>query len=257
MARAAVRGSTELREVAYAFNEMAHDLEQAETLRRNLVADVAHELRTPLSVLRANLQALVDGIYPLERSEIDKLLDQTELLNRLVDELRELSLAEARQLPLQQTAFDLNELMSLIVETFQPTVQKRGLSLDLRLPSEIIRFTGDRGRIQQVLNNLIQNAITHTPPGGKVHLTLSQDQGHIHLMVQDTGEGIPARHLPHVFDRFYRVDYSRSRETGGTGLGLAIAKAIIELHDGEIQVMSDGLLGSGSTFTISLPRSER
>ncbi len=256
-ARAVVKGSVELREVAHAFNEMAQDLEQAETLRRNLVADVAHELRTPLTVLQANLQALLDGIYPLEKDEIEKLLDQTELLNRLVNELRELSQAEARQLPLQQTRVDLNDLIAQVVETFQSTARKQGIDIRLNLPAEPVTLKGDRGRLQQVLNNLIQNAITHTPASGTITIRLSQDEEDIQITVQDSGDGIPAEHLAHVFDRFYRVDRSRSRETGGTGLGLAIAKAIVELHGGSIGVSSEGQPGRGATFTIQLPTTAR
>ncbi len=253
-ARAVVKGSTELREVAHAFNEMAHDLAQAETLRRNLVADVAHELRTPLSVLQANLQALVDGVYPLEKHEVEKLLHQTELLNRLVNELRELSQAEAHQLPLQRETVDLNALVEAAVETFHSTATNRGVRLESQIPTETLTVYGDQGRLQQVLNNLIQNAITHTPSGGFIRVMLSRDAQRLMITVQDSGEGIPAAHLPHVFDRFYRVDRSRSRETGGTGLGLAIARAIVELHDGEISVESAGQPGRGATFTISLPR---
>lgn len=252
-ARAIVKGSSELREVAHAINEMAHDLEQSETLRRNLVADVAHELRTPLTVLQANLQALLDGIYPLERDEIEKLLNQTELLNRLVNELRELSQAEAHQLQLQQGMIDLNEMVAQVVETFQSTGKKQGIHIGVQMPAEPIMFEGDRGRLQQVLNNLIQNAIIHTPPSGTVNIRLNRDDQHIHIVVQDTGDGIPAAHLAHVFDRFYRVDRSRSRETGGTGLGLAIAKAIVELHGGKITVSSNGLPGQGATFAILFP----
>jgi signal transduction histidine kinase len=253
-ARALVKGSSELREVAHAINEMAHDLEQSETLRRNLVADVAHELRTPLAVLQANLQALLDGIYPLELDEIEKLLTQTELLNRLVNELRDLSQAEAHQLPLQQGVIDLNEMIEQVVEIFQSTGKKQGIHIGVQMPAEPITFEGDRGRLQQVLNNLIQNAITHTSSLGVVSIKLNRDDKHICIAVQDTGDGIPAAHLAHVFDRFYRVDRSRSRETGGTGLGLAIAKAIVEMHGGEITVSSNGLPGQGATFTILFPQ---
>lgn len=253
-ARAIVKGSSELREVAHAFNEMAHDLEQAETLRRNLVADVAHELRTPLTVLQANLQALLDDIYPLEKAEIEKLLDQTALLNRLVDELRELSQAEARQLRLQLTTVDMHDLIAQVVETFQSTAKTQGIDIRAHLPGEDMLLQGDRGRLQQVLNNLIQNAITHTPAPGTISIRLSRHEYGIQIAVQDSGDGIPAEHLAHVFDRFYRVDRSRSRETGGTGLGLAIARAIVELHGGKISVESAGQPGSGATFTILLPK---
>jgi two-component system, OmpR family, sensor kinase len=252
-ARAEVKGSSELREVGQAFNEMAHDLEQAETLRRNLVEDVAHELRTPLAVLQANLQALLDGVYPLEQAEIEKLMDQTELLHRLVNDLRELSQAEAHQLPLHTTTVALNELIAQTVENFQSTAKKQEVHIEVNMPAEAITMTGDRGRLQQVLNNLIQNALTHTPIKGLIRINLHQDAKQIYITIKDTGEGIPTDHLAYVFDRFYRVDRSRSRETGGTGLGLPIAKAIAELHGGSIHVASDGQPGRGSTFTLAFP----
>jgi signal transduction histidine kinase len=249
--RAEVKGSIEIREVAHAFNEMAHDLDQAETLRRNLVADVAHELRTPLAVLQANLQALIDGVYPLESAEIVRLLAQTELLTRLVEELRLLSQAEAHQLPLHRTPVDLNLLAFDIATTFESTTKQQGIALDVQQTAEPLVVEGDAGRLRQVLNNLVQNAITHTPDGGSVLLTLKREGQHALISVTDTGMGIAAEHLPYVFDRFYRVDRSRSRETGGTGLGLAIAKAIIDLHGGTISAASDE--GRGTTFTIRLP----
>lgn len=255
-ARAQVKGSIEMREVAQAFNEMAYDLDHAETLRRNLVADVAHELRTPLAVLQANLQALLDDVYPLEKPEIEKLMAQTELLTRLVTELRELSQAEAHQLPLQQRTVDLNQLLLSVVDTFQSTIRQLGITLEVEEASEPISIQADFGRLQQVLNNLVQNAIRHTPSGGKVKLSLSAESQQVSIRIQDTGEGIAPEHLPHVFDRFYRADRSRSRETGGTGLGLAIAKAIVELHKGTISVASPGTAGQGTTFTIQLPRGE-
>ncbi|MCU0514039.1 MAG: ATP-binding protein [Anaerolineae bacterium] len=252
-AQAAVKGSRELRAVAESINAMAHDLEQAETLRRNLVADVAHELRTPLAVLQANLQALLDGVYPLEQGEIEKLMAQTELLNRLINDLRELSQAEAHQLLLHRTPVILNELIPQTVAAFQSTAKKRDIHIDVQMPGEIITIQADKGRLQQVLHNLLQNAITHTPAQQTIRIQLFREARQIAIAVQDTGDGIPAAHLAHVFDRFYRVDRSRSRETGGTGLGLAIAKAIVELHGGTIHVLSDGQPGHGTTFTLRLP----
>lgn len=251
-ARAEVKGSDELREVAKAFNDMVHDLDQAEILRRNLVADVAHELRTPLTVLQANLQALADGIYPLSTDEIEKLLHQTELLNRLVGELRELSLAEAHQLPLKRHIIDLSELLQRIADTFQTAATQQAVELIVDTPPIIMVWVDD-GRIRQVINNLMDNALKHTPAQGEIRLTLTEELGNVLIQVKDTGSGISPEHLPYVFERFYRADKSRSRETGGTGLGLAIAKAIIELHNGQITVESTGIAGEGTTFTLRFP----
>lgn len=250
-ARAEVKGSDEMRAVARAFNDMAHDLEQAETVRRNLVADVAHELRTPLTVLQANLQALSDGVYALTKDEVERLLHQTQLLTHLVDELRELSLAEARQLRLQVQPTDLAELVAHTAGIFQPTADQQGVTLVVDAPQAVV-IDADGGRLQQVMNNLMHNALRHTPAGGCITLAAHLDATGAHLTVSDTGSGIAPEHLPHIFDRFYRADRSRSRETGGTGLGLAIAKAIVELHGGSISAQSSGVAGEGATFHIRL-----
>lgn len=251
-ARAEVKGSDELRAVAQAFNDMAHDLDQAETVRRNLVADVAHELRTPLTVLQANLQALADEVYPLTKEEIERLLQQTQLLTHLVGELRELSLAEARQLALQRHPVDVSNLLERTVDSFESAAAQNGVTLVLDTPQSVV-IQADSERLQQVLNNLVHNALTYTPSGGRITLGATLQAGKIEITVRDTGTGIAPEHLPRIFDRFYRADKSRSRETGGTGLGLAIAKAIIELHGGQIHAESTGIAGEGATFSIRLP----
>lgn len=252
-ARAEVRGSTELRDVAQAFNQMAADLEQAETLRRNLVADVAHELRTPITVLQGNLQALMDGVYPLEKDEIARLMQQTDILTRLVNDLRELTQAEAHQLRVVTTEVDLAALVRRTADAFQVAAHERGIRLIAQVPLQTVHIQAEARRIQQVLNNLIQNALTHTPDKGEVRITLTSERDAALLTVADTGGGIAAEHLPHIFDRFYRADRSRSRDTGGSGLGLAIAKAFVELHGGSITVESAGVPGQGTTFTVRLP----
>jgi signal transduction histidine kinase len=251
--RAKVTGSKEMRSVAQAFNDMAADLEKAETLRRNLLADVAHELRTPLSVLQGNLHALADGIYPLEKSEVARLLQQTELLARLVNDLRELAQAEAHQLTLNRTEIDLQSLVQSTVASFKATADQRGVALKVDLPQTPILMQGEAGRIRQVLNNLLQNALTHTPDGGNIRVHLRAEPPYVVIEVADTGSGIAPEQLPHIFDRFYRTDRSRSRDSGGSGLGLAIAKAFVELHGGTITAASAGEVGKGSTFTIKLP----
>lgn len=255
-ARAQVRGSTELRAVAQAFNQMATDLEQAETLRRNLVADVAHELRTPITVLQGNLQALLDGVYPLEKDEIARLMQQTEMLTRLVNDLRELTQAEAHQLRIVKAEVDLTALVANTTDAFRVAANERGVRLVAQVPEQAIYIQAEAGRIQQVLTNLIQNALTHTPAGGEVRISLTSERDAL-LTVADTGAGIAAEHLPHIFDRFYRTDRSRSRDTGGSGLGLAIAKAFVELHGGTISVESAGVPGQGSRFIVRLPCREQ
>ena len=249
--RVDIRGSQEVKEVAWAFNEMATDLEQAEILRQNLLADVAHELRTPLSVIQGNLQAILDDVFELDKTEIAQLYNQTRQLSRLVDDLHELTQAEAGQLHLEMTYLDLADLLADVTGIYAPIADAAGIELQTRSPEGLPSIRGDRARLTQCLQNLLTNALHFTPPGGKVNVTLEGNSYHVTLRVADSGAGIMPEHLPYIFDRFYRADPARSRETGGTGLGLAITRAIIEAHQGEIEAHSDGL-GMGSTFTIRL-----
>jgi signal transduction histidine kinase len=247
------KGSDELRAVARSFNEMAATLEQAEQLRRNLLADVAHELRTPLSILQGNLRAILDEVYPLDQTEMARLYEHTRFLSRLVNDLHELAQAEARQLPLHRQDTNLAQLVKTTAESFRPGADEKGVTLDVVLPDDAPLLQVDPARLTQVLQNLLANALRHTPAGGKITLQLEANPETIHLAVADTGEGIPAEYLPHIFDRFYRTDPARSRDRGGAGLGLAIARAIIEAHDGRITAKSSGIPGQGTIFTIQLP----
>jgi signal transduction histidine kinase len=250
--RVEVRGSQEIQEVAQAFNEMAADLQQAEILRQNLLADVAHELRTPITVIQGNLQAILDDVYELDKAEIAQLYDQTRQLTHLVDDLRELAQAEARQLPLEMIPVDLSVLASDVAAIYESIAEVQQIQLQTRISKGLPLIQGDRARLMQCLQNLLNNAFRHTPAGGVVTLSVQQQEKILEVSVQDSGSGIAPEHLPHVFDRFYRVDPARARETGGTGLGLAITRAIIQNHGGTISAVSAGE-GQGSTFTISLP----
>ncbi len=253
--RVEVRGSDEIRVVAQAFNEMAAALEKAETLRSNMLADVAHELRTPLSVIQGSLRAILDDVYELDKTEIARLYDQTRHLSRLVDDLRELAQAEANQLPLNVTTVDLATLIEETAGIYAPIIEAEGLALLLQL-EQVPTVQGDRARLAQCLQNLLNNSIHHTPRGGEITVELNheieQETEQVQLRVRDTGQGIAPEHLPHILDRFYRVDRARRRDTGGTGLGLAIVHAIVEAHGGKVTAASKGL-GQGSTFTIQLP----
>lgn len=250
--RVEISGSQEIQEVAYAFNEMATALEQAEKLRQNLLADIAHELRTPLSVIQGNLQAILDDVYELDKAEIARLYDQTRQLSRLVDDLRELAQAEAHQLPIQRVTVDLAALISQVSQTYAPIAETSGIRFRTKMIHQPSPILGDRDRLIQCLGNLLTNAIRNTPKGGSITMTLEMAQGSLMLSIEDSGAGIASEHLPHIFDRFYRTDPARARTSGGTGLGLAITRAIIEAHDGEIEAHSPGL-GQGSTFVIRLP----
>lgn len=249
--RVEVHGSQEIQEVARAFNDMAADLQQAETLRQNLLADVAHELRTPITVIQGNLQAILDDVYELDKAEIAHLYDQTRQLTHLVDDLRELAQAEAQQLPLNLISVDLAELVVEVAAIYEPIADSSRIELQTQISEGLPPIQGDRTRLMQCLQNLLNNAIRYTSEGDTVTLSLWANADCAHLQITDTGTGISPEHLPFVFDRFYRADPARTRETGGTGLGLAITRAIIENHGGEILVESEGE-GKGSAFTVRL-----
>lgn len=253
--RVPVQGSTEMREVAKSFNKMAADLQSGENLRRNLLADVAHELRTPLTVLQGNLQAILEDVYPLDKSEMARLHDQTRHLHRLVNDLHELAQAEAHQLPLQKQMLDPRDLARQAVELFAPVAEEKGIDLGLTADTGIIAVQGDRARLMQVLQNLLHNALRHTPAEGEIEVAVTAQTGGVEIAVRDTGEGITPDDLPHIFERFYRSGMARDRESGGTGLGLAIVRALVEAHDGRVSVFSEGR-GSGSRFVVWLPAAE-
>lgn len=248
-------GSQEIYEVATAFNDMADALQKSEQLRNNLIADVAHELRTPLTVMSSNLRALIDDIYPLTKTEILHLYDQTRHLSRLVNDLHELSLADAHELPFEKTPVELSDLIHHIADIFTPIAEAEAIQVSVIADEKSLCVFGDRGRLEQVIQNLLVNALRHTPAEGKITFILSKNHQNemAQISVSDTGVGIDADHLPHVFERFYRADKSRQRESGGTGLGLAIGKAIIEAHGGRMTVTSQTTPPSGTTFTIQLP----
>lgn len=249
--RVRFQGKGEVGTLAQAFNSMAADLERAEQLRRNLVADVAHELRTPLSNIQGYLEAIRDRVMKPNAATIRSLSEETVLLSRLVNELQELSLAEAGELKLVYQAEDITELIKQAVTPWQPKIATKELSLSLDLPDNLPLVSIDRQRVNQVLHNLLENAVAHTPKGGTINVAALTQGDWVEVSVSDTGEGIPAEDLPYIFERFYRVDKSRSRATGGSGLGLTIAKRLVEAHGGKIAVQSE--LGKGSRFSFTLP----
>jgi signal transduction histidine kinase len=269
----------EINELSLAFNGMADALVQADEQRRQLTADVAHELRTPLSIIKGRLEGIQDGVYQPDGEQIDGLLNEVALLERLIDDLRLLALAEAGQLPLYPETIAPQELLEQVRRSFEPQASERTVRLCLDIPEQLPELHADPQRIAQVLGNLVGNALRYTPPGGTITLraepvkTLEQRTEHKELpspqavlssqfsvlspqssvlfSVSDTGKGIPAEDLPHIFDRFYRADRSRTRSSGGAGLGLAIARRIIEAHGGNIKAAST--VGQGTTISFSLP----
>jgi signal transduction histidine kinase len=249
--RVEVREKGEIGELARAFNSMATNLEQAEQLRRNLVADVAHELRTPLSNIQGYLEAIRDRVMKPDTAAISTLSEEAALLARLVDELQELSLAEAGELKLVYQAEDLVALVRQTAAPWESQAAAKGITLSLDLPDSLPPVNVDWQRISQVLHNLLENAVVHTGRGGRITISLARKGEWVEVSVVDTGEGIPAQDLPNVFERFYRVDKSRARATGGSGLGLTIAKRLVEAHGGRIEAQST--LGKGSRFLFTLP----
>ncbi len=249
--RVQIKNKGEIGELAHTFNSMADDLERTEKLRRNMVADIAHELRTPLSNVSGYLEAIRDGVVKPDASTITSLSEEVALLIRLVDDLQELALADAGELKLVRQPEDLSQLIQQTVKAIQTRVLDKGLQIELDIPEKIPPVNIDYHRISQVFHNLLENAIKYTPSGGKIVVSAAQQGRSIRVNVTDNGEGIPAEDLPNMFERFYRVDKSRTRQAGGSGLGLTIAKRLIESHGGSIGVQSQ--LGKGSCFWFTIP----
>ncbi len=244
-------GKGEIGELARSFNSMAENLEKNEQLRRNMVADVAHELRTPISNLKGYLEAISDGVVTPDETTIRSLNEEATSLTHLVTDLQELSLSDAGKLKMTIQPEDISHLVKDVVTAIQPKASDKGLAVSSSLPENLPLVDIDAQRIRQVLNNLLNNAIAHTGKGGMIDITSKENSDKLYISVADTGEGIPPEDLPMIFERFYRVDKSRTRATGGSGLGLTIAKRIVEAHGGTIEATSQ--LGKGSTFTFSIP----
>jgi len=251
--RVHVKDRSELGELANTFNSMAGDLERAEQLRQNMVADAAHELRTPLSNIKGYLEAVRDGVMRPDADTIRSLDEEATLLSRLVDDLQELSLAEAGELKLICQPSDIAELIIETVDGLKTQAKAKGLSVSADLPDKLPPVNIDSHRISQVLRNLLENAVANTASGDAITVSARQQENYVEVAVTDTGEGITTEDLANIFERFYRVDKSRARATGGTGLGLTIAKRLVEAHSGTIEVQSE--LGKGSHFRFTLPLS--
>jgi signal transduction histidine kinase len=237
------------------FNKMVGELERAEQQRRNLTADIAHELRTPLHIIQGNLEGLLDGVYQPTPGHINNTLEETRLLARLVNDLQTLSLAETGQLPLHPTRFLLADLTADLTSSFSSRAASLGIELQAEVTDSSRELTADYDRLNQVLSNLISNALRHTPKGGRIVIETGagpDKAGGVRIQVRDTGVGIPPEDLPFIFDRFWRGDRSRTRGTHATsGLGLSIARQLIHAHGGTIEAKS--VVGRGSNFVIDLP----
>ena len=257
-ARVPVEGDDELAALGRAFNDMAQRLEAQEQLKRDLTNDVAHELRTPLTNLRCHVEALADAVVSPGPDTWTAIASDVASLERLVRDLGELAQAEARQMRLDPVAIDAGELLHELIRESAARASLAGVSLAVNVEPGVHACRADRDRLRQVLRNLLDNAFTHTPAGGRIEWSVekapasSPDQGRaVVIRVSDSGAGIGPEHLPHVFDRFYRADQSRSRQSGGAGLGLAIARQIALASGGEIDVRSRP--GEGAQFSVTLP----
>jgi signal transduction histidine kinase len=250
--RVQVRQGDEIGELGHAFNAMAEGLTRTEQLRRGMVADVAHELRTPLTNLRGYLEALRDGVAEPCPAVLGSLYDEAVLLSQLVDDLQDLALSDAGQLTLFRELTDADELVASAVRSVQPEASSRGVTVHLDASGvESVLIWADVRRVGQVLRNLLANALAYTPAGGRITVSAAAVGGELTVLVDDTGPGISAEHVPNLFERFYRIDSSRARATGGAGIGLAVVKQLVEAHGGMVGVRS--VVGTGTTFSFTLP----
>jgi two-component system OmpR family sensor kinase len=249
--RVTVKSRDEIGELADSFNIMASSLEKGEQSRRQLTADIAHELRTPLTVIEGTVDGIIDGVFQPDTEHLRSIKEQTALLTHLISDLRDISLAESGQLKLNLTSTDMVELVRRVVSNYEINALEKNVRIKLEEEPQISEIESDTVRMEQVISNLLVNAIRHTPSSGSISVTIKNDEDGLAISVADTGEGIAQDDLPHVFERFYRSGSSRSRKEGGTGLGLAIVKQMVEAHGGKVWVESKK--GTGSIFSILLP----
>jgi histidine kinase len=245
-------GTDELSQLAASFNQMAEQLEQVETMRRRLIGDVAHELRTPLTAIKGSAEGLMDGVLPASGETYQQIHNEAERLNRLVNDLQELSRVEAKAIPLDIHPADVSRLLKTVTKRMQFQFDEKRVALNLSLPHSPILVLADEDRALQVFTNLLGNALQYTPENGTVTVTIEREKDAAKFSIRDTGVGIPAEYLAHIFDRFYRVDKSRSRAHGGSGIGLTIAKYLVEAQGGRIWAESAGE-NKGSLFVFTLP----
>ncbi|MFC2031996.1 sensor histidine kinase [Chloroflexota bacterium] len=249
--RVIVKSHDEIGELADSFNSMSSSLERGEQSRQQLTADIAHELRTPLTIIEGTVDGIIDGVFQPDMEHLRSIKEQTSVLTHLISDLRDLSLAESGQLKLNLASTDMVELVRRMVSNYEINALKKNVRIRLEEATRILKIKIDPVRMEQVISNLLSNAIRHTLTDGSITVTVKSDEGGLAISVGDTGEGIAPKDLPRVFERFYRSGSSRSRNEGGTGLGLAIVKQMVEAHGGKVRVESK--VGTGSTFSILLP----
>ncbi len=243
------KGPPEVHSLMRSFNSMAERLQVSDQQRRDMLADISHELRTPITVIQGNVEGMLDGVYPADNARLNSIIEETQILSRLVDDLRTLALAESGALHLKREPANLAALIREAVSSFEMQAKERGISFELSL-AEQDEVDVDPQRVREILTNLLSNALRYTPPGGQVYVRSAQASGHgmkmVTISIEDTGPGIEIHVLPHVFDRFYK-----SSDSGGMGLGLSIAKYLVEAHQGRIWAESE--VGKGTTISFTLP----
>ena len=242
--------------VAAGFNKMAQQLGEVDETRRQMLADLAHEIRTPVAVLEAYMEALEDGVRQLDQDTIATLRDQTRRLTRFSVDVNALSAAEQRTISIDSQWISPNALIGTTVAAFEPRYGSKGVHLSSHVADDLPSLWADYERLGQVLGNLLDNALRHTDPGGRVDVAATAAGDELSISISDNGAGVAAEHLARLFDRFYRADAARDRQHGGAGIGLSIAKALVDAHGGQIEVHSEGH-GRGTTFTVTLPCSRQ
>jgi len=249
--RVHITSSDELGRLGRTFNQMAESLQRSEELRRQLILDIAHELRNPLMIQQSHLELLLDNVVPPTPEQLQTIYEQNLLLGRLVRDLQLLALADAGELQIVRVPTQFREILQRVIAHIHPTLEEKQIALEAQITDDLPTVSVDPQRIEQVLLNLLDNACRYTPPGGKIALSAYREDGAVHVSVRDGGPGIAPEDLPHIFERFYRGDKSRARSSGGTGLGLSIAKALIEAHGGRI--WAENAPQGGACFHFTVP----
>jgi len=247
-----VRSNDELGELAQAFNRMSSELSRSVNTRKQMTADIAHELRTPLSLILGHAEAVHDGVLPPSRENFEIIREEAGRLEHLVNDLRILSLADAGELSINPQMVEPDRLLQEVAAIYQYQTQRKNLTLDLEIASPLADIEVDPGRMTQVLTNILDNALRHTPEGGRIVLSAKDLDDQVELAIQDSGPGLKAEDINRIFDRFYRTDSSRQRQDGGSGLGLAIARSIVQAHGGQLSAESDE--GKGLKVIVRLPK---
>jgi signal transduction histidine kinase len=244
-------GGSEIEELSEAFDSLVESLNEKETLRQNMVTDIAHELRNPLATIKAHLEGIQDGVVTMDDAAVKSILEDVDLLSGLIEDLRELAFIESGQIKLARAPLDPGELLQEVAARYSTNLESAGVSVSIQVEPDTPQAMADPMRMIQVLSNLLRNAICHSPEGGAVTLAARREGQAVRIEVTDTGTGIPTADLPHIFDRFYRAELPGGAEAGGTGIGLAVARSLVEAQGGTIHAESE--LGKGTTLSFTVP----